>query len=143
MKFFFETEVEIKIAEARLTILREKKELLTNLMTSCTSNLKEVTSQTSFSNDRMDLYVIKIEEIDIKIIEIEEELSILRSGFQRMKDSLNEVLKDARDKESKICRMYFVENKTPQKIAMELPCGDATVYRYIKKIREKIKNDNE
>lgn len=135
MKPYYNQLSELRIAETRLTSLQEKKKLLEDKITKTTSQLKEVEVFGSGSNDKMTEYVIKCEEINEKIEETEEEIKILKKGLLQME----EILKNISGIEERVFRLYYIENKTPTQISFIIPCDRATVYRYLKKIKEKCK----
>lgn len=135
MKNYYQQLSELRIAEARLKTLQEKKNMLESKVTKITSTMKEVVSFGSSSNNKITDYVIKCEEIDNQIKELEEEIKILKKGLQQM----DEILKNISGIEEKIFRLYYMENKTPKQISFIVPCSVATVYRYKKEIEEKIK----
>lgn len=137
-KFYYQQLSELKIAEARLKSLKDKKQLLRDRAESTTSTIKEDVSFSNTPSNKMENYIIKLEEIETNIKEVEEEIRILRTGLKEM----NNILKNVSGLEEQIFRLYFIEQKTPQQISYIAPCGIATVYRYIKKINSKlIKND--
>ncbi len=124
---------ELKIAQIRLETLEAKKIVLLTKITACTGNLKEVTVQTGFSNDKMDLYLIEKEELEEEIKTLKEEIRILKKGLEEMKT----IIKQADSFEAKIFDLYFFENLKPKQIAKKLYCHTSTVYRKIEKINKK------
>lgn len=133
MKNYYQQLSELRIAEARLETLEEKKILLEAQATKTTGTLKDVVSFGSVSNSKMTDYVIKCEEIDKEIEEVTEEIRILKKGLQQME----EILEDISGIEERVFRLYFMENKTITQIARIIPCDRSTVYRYKDKIEEK------
>ena len=135
MKNYYSQLGELRMAEARLTTLQEKKALLEAKITKITSTIKDVVVYSGSSNDKMTDYVIKCEELNNKIEETEEEIKILKKGLHQME----EILKNISGIEERIFRLYFIENKNPTQISYIIPCGKATVYRYLNKINKKVK----
>lgn len=133
MKNYYVQLSELRIAKARLETLEEKKGMFEARITSTTSKIKEVTSNSNFNTDKMTEYVIKCEAINKQIEEVKEEIRILEKGINIM----NNILKNISGIEERIFRLYFIENKTPTQISFIIPCDRTTVYRYIRKIREK------
>ena len=127
MKNYYTQLSELRIAEARLETLKEKKGMLEARATKTTSQIKEVTVYTNATNDNMSDYVIKCEEINKQIEEVEAEVRILKKGLQRM----DEIIKN-------ISRLYYIENKNPTQISFIIPCDRRTVYRYLDKIKQKM-----
>lgn len=80
-------------------------------------------------------YVEQCELVNKQIEELEKEVGILRKGLQDM----NDILTNISGLEERIFRLYFIENKTPTQISYIIPCDRRTVYRYVKKIKEKYK----
>lgn len=134
MKFYYTQLSELKIAEARLKTLKDKKNLLRDRVTSTTSTIKEDVSFSNTPSDKMTKYMIQIEETDEKIKEVEEEITILKQGLKQMED----IQKNISGLEEQIFRLYFIEQKTPIQITFIAACDRSTVYRYIKKIRAKL-----
>lgn len=137
MKPYYNQLSELRIAETRLDTLKEKKVMIETKITKVTSTAKEVITSGGVQNDKMTDYVIKCEEINKQIEEVEEEIEILKKGLHKM----NEILKHISGIEEKVFRLYYMENKTPTQISYIVPCGIATVYRYIKEIKRKYKDD--
>ncbi len=100
-----------------------------------TSTLKDVVSFGSFSNGKMDNYIIKCEEINKDIERVKEEIRILKEGLSQMEN----ILKNISGLTERIFRLYYIENKTPTQISYIIPCDRSTVYRYLDKINKKIK----
>lgn len=139
MKFYYQTLSELRIAEARLKLLEDKKALLLSKITKCTSEYKDTPTQCNFSNDKMEDYIIKKDKIEADIEEVAVEVNNLKSCLKKMSD----ILKNVSGLEEKIFRLYFVEQKTPIQISYIVPCGERTVYRYIKKIKNKLAEKDE
>ena len=137
MKNYYTQLSELRIAEARLQTLQEKKDILEAKITKITGSIKEVVTFGGTTSDKMTDYAIKCEEIDKEIEEVKEEINVLKKGLFQME----EILKNISGIEEKIFRLYYIENKTPTQISYIVPCGIATVYRYIKEIKKKCKND--
>lgn len=137
-KFYYQQLSELKIAEARLKTLKEKKKLYKDRVESTTSTIKEDVSFSNTPSDKIGRYIIQIEETDQKIKEVEEEITVLKDGLRQME----EIQKNISGLEETIFRLYFIEQKTPQQITFIASCGIATVYRYIKKINAKLINND-
>lgn len=134
IKNYYSQLSELRIAETRLETLKEKKGMLETKITNITSQLKDVVVHTNANNDNMSDYVIKCEEVNKQIEEVEVEIKVLKKGLQKM----NEILKNISGIEERIFRLYYIENKNPTQISFIVPCDRRTVYRYLKKIREKL-----
>ena len=126
---------ELRIAEARLQTLLEKKVILETKITKVTGSMKEVVTFGGSSSDKMTDYVIKCEEIDKQIEEIKEEIKTLKKGLSLMED----ILKHISGIEERVFRLYYIENKNPTQISFIIPCARDTVYRYLRKINKKLK----
>lgn len=138
MRFYYQTLSELKIAEARLKMLENKKKLYKDRVTSTTSTIKEDVSFGNTPSDKIGNYMIQIEETDQKIKEVKEEITVLKKALNQME----EIQKNISGLEEQIFRLYFIEQKTPQQITFIASCGIATVYRYIKKINTKLINND-
>ena len=136
MKNYYQQLTELRVAEARLKTLQEKKILLETQATKTTSSIKEVVAFGGGVSNKPLIYVELCEEIDKQIIELEKEVEILKKGLQEMDD----ILKNISGTEERIFRLYFAENKTPTQISFIIPCDRSTVYRYIKEINRKYGN---
>ena len=137
MKHYYQQLSELRMAEARFETLKEKKKLLEVKATKITSVAKEIVVTGCSQTDKIGEYLIKVEEIDKQIEEVEKELEILKKGLNKMEA----ILKNVSGLEEKIFRLYYIENKTPLQISYIVPCGIATVYRKIKEIKTKFKDD--
>lgn len=134
MRNYYDQLSELRLAETRLNTLREKRELLEAKITKTTGTIKDVVITGGSQSDKMTDYVIKCEEIDKQIEETEQEIKILKKGLHQME----EILKNISGLEERIFRLYYIENKTPTQISFIIPCDKRTVYRYLKKIKEKM-----
>ena len=138
MRFYYQTLSELRVAEARLKMLEDKKQLYLDRVTSTTSTIKEDVSFSNTPSDKMGSYMIQIEETDQKIKEVKEEITVLKNALKQM----SEIHKNISGLEETIFRLYFIEQKTPTQITYIASCGIATVYRYIKKINAKLINND-
>ena len=132
---------ELKIAKERLFVLEQKKAMYLRRITSTTSVIKDIVVTGGKAPDKMNEYVIKCEKIDKEIGELKEEIAILQKGINIMDSYLDEI-KYKSDLEKQVFILFYKEGKKPDEIANMLPCGIATVYRKLRKIEEKLKNDN-
>lgn len=134
MKNYYQQLSELRLAEARLNTLKEKKMLLETQATRTTSQLREVAIFSTGQSDPMTNYVISSEEIDKEIAALEEEIKILKKGLAQM----DKILKNISGIEERIFRLYYIENKNPTQISFIIPCDRRTVYRYLSKIKQKL-----
>ena len=132
---------ELKIAKERLFVLEQKKAMYLRRATSTTSVIKDIVVTGGKVPDKMNEYVIKCEKIDKEIEELKEEIVILQKSINTM-DSYLDDIKYKSDLEKQVFILFYKEGKKPDEIANMLPCGIATVYRKLRKIEEKLKNDN-
>lgn len=132
---------ELKIAKERLFVLEQKKAMYLRRVTSTTSVIKDIVVTGGKAPDKMNEYVIKCEKIDKEIEELKEEITILQNSINTM-DSYLDDIKYKSDLEKQVFILFYKEGKKPDEIANMLPCGIATVYRKLRKIEEKLKNDN-
>lgn len=134
MKNYYTQLGELRIAEARLETLQERKEKLLTKATKTTGSLKEVVAFGGEISNKPLNYTEQCEEIDKEIEEIEEEIKIIKKGLSKMEN----ILKNISGIEEKIFRLYYIENKNPTQISFIIPCDRRTVYRYLKKIKQKM-----
>ena len=132
---------ELKIAKERLFVLEQKKAMYLRRATSTTSVIKDIVVTGGKAPDKMNEYVIKCEKIDKEIEELKEEIVILQKSINTM-DSYLDDIKYKSDLEKQVFILFYKEGKKPDEIANTLPRGIATVYRKLRKIEEKLKNDN-
>lgn len=138
MKGYYDQLSELKVAEKRLENLKDRRELLWSYATSVTSTTKDVVSFSgNSSGDKMANYIIRCEELDKEIEEVQKEIEILQRGLKQMEA----ILKNISGLEERIFRLYYIENKTPLQMSYIIPCSQATIYRYLKKINKKTQND--
>lgn len=137
MKPYYDQLSELRIAETRLKSLQDKKKMLEERITGTTSRLKEVAIFGNGNNDKMTDYVMRCEELNKQIEEVKEEVRILKNGLCEMDD----IIKNISGMEERIFRLKYIENKTVTQISYIIPCGEATVYRYLSKIKEAVKID--
>jgi len=134
MKSYYAQLGELRMAEARLSTLKEKKEYLLAKATSTTGSLKEVVVFGGGTTNKPLSYTVQCEEVDKLILDTEEEIRILKKGISQMEN----ILKNISGIEERIFRLYYIENKNPTQISFIIPCDRRTVYRYIKKIKQKM-----
>lgn len=134
MKHYFIQIHELKIAEARINTLIEKKRMLRNKLISCTNEMKDVVAFTNATNDKMANYLIKIEEIDAEIKELKSEIKILK----RNKIAMEKVLEEAKDIEIEIFLLKYRDNLKVEEIARKKCYSPSRVYQYLDIINEKI-----
>ena len=141
MKLYYVQQSELKLARERLKTLEERKHMYLRRVTSTVQVIKDVVVVGGKTPDRMSEYVIKCEEIDKEIAELKEEIKILENSIKAMDQYLEES-KDKADIEGQVFILHYKDGRKPDEIANILPCGIATVYRKIKKIEKKLKNDS-
>ena len=141
MKNYYIQLSELKIAKERLFVLEQKKAMYLRRITSTTSVIKDIVVTGGKAPDKMNEYVIKCEKIDKEIEELKEEIPILQKSINTM-DSYLDDNKYKSDLEKQVFILFYKEGKKPDEIANMLPCGIATVYIKLRKIEEKLKNDN-
>lgn len=135
MKNYYTQLSELRIAEARLETLQERKEKLLSMATKITGSLQEVVAYGGGISNKPLSYTEQCEEIDKQIEDIKEEIKILKKGLSQMEN----ILKNISGIEERVFRLYYIENKNPTQISFIIPCARDTVYRYLRKINKKIK----
>ena len=141
MKNYYVLKSELNIAITRRNVLEEQKQMYLRRATSTVSVIKDIVVVGSKAPNKMDEYVIKCEEIDKEIEELNEEIAILKDGINKMDKYLVEH-KDKADLETQVFILHYKDGKKADEIADLLPCGIATVYRKLKKIENTLKNDS-
>lgn len=135
MKNYIITSNEYDIVNRRLVRLKEKREMLKENITSCTSKLKDVAVMSNFSNDKMINYIAELEEIEEEIKELEKEAVQLKDDLDYMDSRLSNI----NELKEQIFVMYFIKGMKPKNIALKVPCDISTVYKKIKEINEERK----
>ena len=134
MRNYFIQIQELKIAEARLRTLEERKRRLKNKIISCTNELKDVVSFTNATNDKMTNYLIQIEEINDEIEELENEIHILNQNLNTMESALEQT----KNVELEIFLLKYRDNLKVKEIARKKNYSIPRVYQYLNKINKKI-----
>lgn len=134
MKNYFIQMQELRIAKARLETLEERKKILRNKIISCTNELKDVVAFSNATNDKMANYLIRVEEIDEEIAELESEISSLSRNLNEMEDALSKT----NDIELRIFLLKYRDNKKVKEIAKEIRYSIPRVYQHLDKINKKI-----
>lgn len=134
MKNYYNQAKELEIAEIRLESLQERLVKLEAKITSCTSELKEMTGSGNFSNDKIDQFVIKKIILENEISIQKDEIAILKRDLEKMRS----ILKQIKGIEKDIFVLAHIEGYYPTKIAAKIPCSLSTVYRYLEKINDRI-----
>lgn len=134
MKNYHLQQIEIIVAYMRLDTLEEKKKMLADMITSCTSKMKDGVFDSSFSNDKMDKYLIEIEEIDEEIAIKKKEIEMLEINLKKMESAL----RGLKGTEERIFVLRYIDGLKPKEIAPKIPCDISTVYRYLEKINKTI-----
>lgn len=134
MKSYYQQVIEYNIEVARLDTLIEKRQLLFEKITSCTSTLKDDVVGGTRLNDKMTKYTIECKDLDesIKLQEAivktyEANISKMESYFKKLKGT-----------KEKVFNLYFVEGRKPKQVARMIPCSEKNVYIYINKIKEEL-----
>ena len=117
-------------------ILNEKEELFSITQPQAVKFDKEVVGGGNPVNT-FDEYLIKKEKknIDQRLIEIK---SIL-DDRKRLLELKEDELRHSRNIQDRIYTYRYLDRKKIKNIALLIPCGDATVYRELNKIRRSIK----
>jgi len=136
MMNYYEQINELRIAEERLESLIEKKEMLKSRIMKVTSQMKDIVVTGGGSSDKMVNYVIAIEGIDRKIEEVTEEIRILKKGITAMEDIFNNYKDDGIER--RVFDLIYIKHKKATEAAYLIPCDVRTIYRYKKKIENKI-----
>lgn len=130
MKHCFIQMQELRVAEARLETLIERKKRLDAKIKSCTSELKDVVTTPSFDNDKMNNYLIKIESLDEEISDVIEDIKCLKHNLAIMKEALNEV-KDIR---YEIFLLKYKDNLKVKDIAKIKHFSEQRIYQFLDEI---------
>lgn len=130
MRNYFVQLQELKIAEARLITLEERKIRLTNKIISCTKELKDNSGSSSSTNDKMVQYMINLEKIESEIAHLEEEIKCLKLNLEIMEQALEKI----NGIEQKIFLLRYKNHLKVKEIAKELNYSIGRVYQYLDKI---------
>lgn len=130
MKHFFIQKQELATAEARLETLKERKKRLRSKILSCTAELKEGVISTSITEDKMQKYLIDVEEIDEEIRDLEEEIKCLKNNLAVMQQALEQM----EDIKYKIFLYRYKDNLKVSEIARKIYCSGSRVYQLLDEI---------
>lgn len=130
MRNYFVQIQELKIAEARLMTLEEKRIRLKDKIKSCTKELKDNSGSSSFSEDKMTQYLINLEKIDTEIAELKEEVKCLKHNLAIMEKALKEI----KGIEQEIFLLRYKDKLKVKDIARKLHYTKGRVYQYLDKI---------
>ena len=134
MKNYFIQLQELKTSEARLETLKERKIRLKNKIKSCTKELSDEMGSSSFTEDKMTKYLIKLEEIDEEISELEQEIHSLNRHLNTMAYALTQI----KNIEYEIFLMKYKDNMEVRDIARKKSYSIGRVYQHLDKINKKI-----
>lgn len=140
MKNYYAMVIDMNTTEIRLETLREKREVISAKMTSCTAGAKDVVTSGGGADDKVVRYIIELSDIDEEIATLEKELEIIKRNIARMDDMLVRV-KGKQDIQSRIFIMKFIEGLSVKQIASRIPCDISTVYRNLGKINRKMQTN--
>lgn len=132
MKNYIITSNELDIVNRRLNRLYERKIKIKNDITNCTSHLKEVVSSGGVPEDKMNNYVIELEDIENEIKELEKQAAQLKDDLDYMDNRLSNI----NEIKEQVFVMYFIRGLKPLQIAPKIPCSKSSVYRYIDEINK-------
>lgn len=130
MRNYFVQIQELRIAEARLDTLIEKRIRLKNKIRSCTKELKDNLGSSSFSNDKMAEYMINLEKIELDIEELKEEIECLKHNLGIMEQALKEI----KDVEQEIFLLRYRDNLKVKQIARKVGYSIPRVYQFLDEI---------
>ena len=138
---YYEQLSELRFAEERLENLIEKKEMLITKAMKITSQPKDIMVGGGINSDKFTNYMIQIEGIDAKIDVLVEEIRILKKGLEAMENVFNSYKVDGIERQ--VFDLIYIKHKKVSEATKIIPCDRTTVYRYKKKIEQKIFNENE
>lgn len=136
MKNYFIQKQELIIAEARLDTLIERRIRLKNQIISCTKELKDNSGSSSFDNDKMANYMIRLEKINLDIEELKEDIKCLNHNLGIMEQALRDI---KREKEN-IFLLRYKENLKVKEIAKKTNYSIPRVYQLLDEINATIKD---
>lgn len=121
---------ELRVAEARLETLEDRKKRLEERIKSCTSELKDVVSSTTMNDDKLANYLISLQELEEEISYITEDIKCLKHNLAIMEEALNEI----KDIKYEIFLLKYKDNKKVKEIAKIKHFTPQRIYQHLDEI---------
>lgn len=137
MNYYFEQKRDKILCEKRLHTLNKKLEIIEKQINNCTSEMKELcVGFSNFSNDKYDNYLIQKEDIK-KEINLKE--SLLKAINEDL-DAMQIAIENFDGVEGLIFKMLEKDKLNITQIIARTGYSKTTIYRYLEKMNEKLKN---
>lgn len=137
MNYYFEQKRDKILCEKRLHTLNKKLEIVEKQINNCTSEMKELcVGFSNFSNDKYDNYLIQKEDIK-KEINLKE--SLLKAINEDL-DVMQTAIENFDGVEGRIFKLIEKDKLSITEIITRTGYSKTTIYRYLEKMNEKLKN---
>lgn len=137
MKNYYDTQKELEVAEIRLNVLQNKKNILFEKMMPKASQIKEIVTSGGKQEDAYAKYITEVYDLDKEIELKQNEVNMLKYNLKKMEITIREM----KELEEKVFVMRYIDNKKVKHIARELNYTEKNIYRVLDIIREKIEKN--
>lgn len=137
MKNYYDTQRELEVAEIRLNVLQNKKNILFEKMMPKSSQIKEVVTNGGKQEDAYAKYIAEVYELDKELELKKNEVNMLKYNLKKMEIAMREM----KELEEKVFVMRYIDNKKVKHIARELNYTEKNIYRVLDIIKEKIEKN--
>lgn len=137
MKNYYDTQKELEVAEIRLNVLQNKKNILFEKMMPKASQIKEIVTSGGKQEDTYAKYIAEVYELDKELELKKNEVNMLKYNLKKMEIAMREM----KELEEKVFVMRYIDNKKVKHIARELNYTEKNIYRVLDIIKEKIEKN--
>lgn len=137
MKNYYDQIHELNIAKLRLKSLQQKRDLYFEFTQPGGNSFDEPNVMGGVKNNKFDIYVEKVEEINYKIKMVESEIIILKENLECMEKSLRSMKGNL----EQIFAMRYIDGLSIKQICKKTHYSRPHIYRKLKIIRNIIKDD--
>lgn len=137
MKNYYDTQKELEVAEIRLNVLQNKKNILFEKMMPKASQIKEIVTSGGKQEDAYAKYIAEVYELDKEIELKQNEVNMLKYNLKKMEIAMREM----KELEEKVFVMRYIDNKKVKHIARELHYSQENIYKTLNTIKEKVQKN--
>lgn len=134
---YWDTKIELDVINERISLLEERRELLWSQVTNTTSKLSQTPGRTLKAPDaKIVSYIQRIDEIEKELGVLYQEKILISNHITKLQN----ILDGGSGKQSlsmSILKLYYVDGMKPDQIATRCHCDRSTVFRHLKRAREK------
>ena len=137
MKNYYDTQKELEVAEIRLNVLQNKKNILFEKMMPKASQIKEIVTSGGKQEDTYAKYIAEVYELDKEIELKKNEVNMIKYNLKKMEIAMREM----KELEEKVFVMRYIDNKKVKHIARELNYSQENIYKILNTIKEKVQKN--